>query len=135
MSKTVERRLRNDASRFASLASSNPVLFEAEWNKRVQSWLLEIERRGAALRGLDGSLAEQSGVTDTVFGVLKKVDRLLTLCGEVVEEKVGVETRAVLSHACTQAVARAVSPQLGKVVISYDYLRENFMKFGVRSRG
>jgi hypothetical protein len=135
MSKTVERRLRNDASRFASLASSNLVLFEAEWNKRMRSWLGEIERRGAALRDSDGCSAEQSEVTATVFGVFKKVDRLLTLCGEVVEEKVGVETRAILSHACAQAVARAVSPQLIKVVTSYDYLRETFMKFGVRSRG
>lgn len=135
MSKTVERRLRKDACRLASMASSNLVLFEAEWNKRVLSWLGEIERRGAALRDPNGCSAEQSEDTATVFGVLKKVDRLLRLCGEVVEEKVGVETRAVLSHACAKAVARVVSPQLCKVVTSHDYLREYFMKFGVLSRG
>ncbi len=108
MGNAVLRRERNLAKDLAKLAFSNPAKFKQEWAKLLQGWSFEVMRRSRALRSDNFS----GYPALPIFAVLKKAERILSLCGDEAQRLVGTETRELLNHECCKGFARAVNHRL-----------------------
>ena len=92
------------------MAQDDRRRFQHEWNKRVQSWLHEIHRRGALLRRGEGYHSELG----RIFDVIEQAERLIAACG--VEEIVGSETRQLLLAESSRIVARVYGREMFRVI-------------------
>ena len=117
MATTAQRRQRKKADFLRKTARGDTRKFEHEWNKRVVSWLYEINRRGALL----SSDAAGSEGADRVFEVIELAERKMADCG--VEAQVGAETRRILTNECCKVAARVYGPSMYKVVTHRWYER------------
>jgi hypothetical protein len=110
MATTAQRRQRKQVTFLYSLALHDRSRFEHEWNKRVVSWLYEINRRGTLL-----SLGEtQDASADRVFDVVEQAERLIEACE--VENMVGTETRRILTNQCCKIVAHFYGSTMHRLV-------------------
>ncbi len=112
MATTAQRRQRKQVSYLVTTARENRRKFHYEWNKRVVSWLCEINRRGALLRACD----EEAAGVERVFEVVDQADRLIAACGAEVDRLVGPETRQVLIGECCKIAARVYGPAMYRIV-------------------
>ena len=112
--KQRQEHLQELSAYFSKLIQQNPAKFHVEWNKRVLSWLGEIQRRSRHLRR--PKQVEDS--YDSIFAVLSYAERLMASDPEI-ERMVGLETRSTLLHACAKAVASQLDPQLHKLISRY----------------
>lgn len=119
MTKTALRRQRKQADFLRSTAGKDRRQFEFEWNKRVVSWLYEINRRGALL--ISGDDAGSGG--EGVFEVVEQAERLMSACGVEVVRLIGAQTRQMLTNECCKVVARVYGPAMYKVVTHRWYER------------
>ncbi len=111
MSKATQRRESKLAKDLRQLAISNPERFKLEWETMLRYWTLEAIRRGKLLR--EEHAPEQTESPQLpVFGVLKKAERLLALCGSEAKQLVGARTRELLNHDCGKAFALAADPNM-----------------------
>jgi hypothetical protein len=119
MATTAQRRQRKQVEFLRSVAREDRRKFQFEWNKRVVSWLYEINRRGALLRSYEAN----NSSADRVFEVVEQAERLIAACE--VESMVGPETRLVLTSECCKIAARVYAPTMYRVVTKrwYDQLR------------
>lgn len=111
MSNATNRREKKLAIELQKLAVSNPARFKLEWETMLCYWTMEAIRRGRLLQKEPASGVSLS-LKLPVFGVLKKAERLLALCGTEAERLVGSRTRDLLSNDCAKAVALAVDKNL-----------------------
>ena len=111
MSKATQRREKKFAQNLRNLAVSNPARFVHEWDTMLRYWTLEAIRRGQLLRH-ESTSGNTASPQLPVFGVLKKAERLLALCGPEAEQLVGARTRELLNHDCGKAFALAVDPNM-----------------------
>ncbi len=111
MSKATQRREKKLAQELRNLAVSNPARFTQEWETMLRYWTLEAIRRGQSLRQEPAS-SDKASPQLPVFGVLKKAERLLALCGSEAEQLVGARTCELLSNDCAKAFALAVDPNM-----------------------
>lgn len=111
------RRQKKLARRLSELAKRNPQKFHEEWNKRVESWILEIRHRAAKVR------KDEPGYKETyVFDILQHIENLLLLCGDEVDKLVGQQTRELLIHECCKVFAALTAKEIYMLGNS-DYLR------------
>ncbi len=111
-SKTTRRR-RSKKSRFLNAtARDSQRTLRFEWDKRIVSWLSEINRRGAALRASEAP----DIACGQVFEVVEMAESVLASCDTAVVELVGDETRDVLISECCKVVARIYGAELYKVI-------------------
>lgn len=75
MGKAAERRKAQRQKYLSGLAKANPEKFRDEWNKRMDSWLLEVRRRAGKFKDEDGKPIPPA------FEVIQHAKRLLTECG------------------------------------------------------
>lgn len=108
MGKAGKRRNRHVATHLAEMARIDKKRFHFEWNRRLDGWLAEINRRAKLLR-VDKA---HELASKRVFGVLEHVNELLAQCGPDVEALVGASTRDTITHECCKALALAVAPNL-----------------------
>lgn len=111
MSKATQRREKKLAQDLRNLAVINPARFVHEWDTMLRYWTLEAIRRGQLLQQEPAS-GDTASPQLPVFGVLKKAERLLALCGPEAEQLVGARTRELLNHDCGKAFALAVDPNM-----------------------
>ena len=111
MSKATQRRERKLANDLRQLAISNPERFKIEWETMLRYWTLEAIRRGKMLQQ-EPTPEQTESQQLPVFGVLKKAERLLALCGPEAENLVGPRTRELLNHDCGKSFALAVDPNM-----------------------
>lgn len=108
MSKNAtQRREEKLAKELRALAVSNPTHLKSTWKNLLEGWSLEAIRRGRLLQQDSQKIHHLP-----VFDVLRKAERLLTLCGQEVEKLVGSKTRELLTHDCGKAFAIAAEPHL-----------------------
>lgn len=112
MSKAGQRRQRNSSLYLAALAHESKTKFGLEWNKRIVSWLYEINRRGAEFCKTE----DVSVACERVFEVVEKAEKLLADCDTNAKLLVEAETRRVLTNECCKVVARVYGAELYKVV-------------------
>lgn len=121
MSNATQRRERKLAQELRNLATSNPERFKQEWKLMLDRWSTEAVRRGQMQR--NGHSATR---LLPVFDVLKKAQRVLTLCGPDAERLVGAMTSELLSHDCSKAFAHGVEPgmyRLGNTASDCELIR------------
>ncbi len=106
MGKAAERRKARRQQYLAALAARNPEKFREEWNKRVESWLLEVWSRAGRLRD------EQGNPVPPAFEVVDAAHRLLTNCGDQETTREAYESLDVLAHECCRAVSVHVDGRL-----------------------
>lgn len=111
MSKATQRREKKHAQELRNLAVSNPARFKQEWETMLYYWALEAIRRGHLLQQ-ESTPCNTASPQLPVFGVLKKAERLLALCGPEAEQLVGARTRELLNHDCGKAFALAADPNM-----------------------
>jgi hypothetical protein len=119
MATTAQRRQQKQARFLRAMAQDDQRRFQHEWNKRVQSWLYEIHRRGALLRRGEGHHPELG----RIFDVIEQAERLIAACG--VEDVVGSETRQLLLAESSKIVARVYGREMFRVITHrwYDLMR------------
>jgi hypothetical protein len=124
MATTAQRRQQKQARFLRSMAQDDRRRFHHEWNKRVQSWLHEIHRRGALLRRGEGSELGR------IFEIIEQAERLIAACG--VEEIVGSETRQLLLAESSRIVARVYGREMFRVITHqwYDLMRSTLGRTG-----
>ena len=106
MSKAARQRHIRRVKRLASLAEKNPKLFEAEWEKRLESWLLRIKQDAGRLRDNEGK---------TISAIFAHVDyalRILEACGEDVWRQYAKDTSDLLVAECCRQFAGRVDLNL-----------------------
>ena len=99
MGKAKERREKSRKKYLADLAGRDPEKFDAEWHKRMDSWLGEISQRTL-------SMVDSKGRTrPAAFDVVDAARRALEKEG-VIEQAIEAHNSIdMLTHACTSAVA------------------------------
>lgn len=102
MGKAAERRKGRREKYLAGLAEKNPERFQAEWNKRMDSWLEEVNRRAGKLVDGKGNpippafevvdtakgVLEASGVKETAIEAHNSIDMLSSECCKEVSSRV-----------------------------------------------
>jgi hypothetical protein len=129
MGKAGQRHRQKLSKRLKELARQDTRIFLKEWQKRLDSWVDEIRRRGQHLRNEDQSDERQAWV----FEVLEQAERLLTLCGPEVGRLVGAYTRDILIHECCKAVAFAIDPRMYSLSKKY-HLMYRLMDLNTRRK-
>ena len=117
MSKATQRREKKLAQELRNQAASDPARFMREWETMLHAWAIEAMKRGRMLQREPGS-GSTCPDNQPVFGVLKKAERLLALCGHEVEQLVGARTRDLLSNDCAKAVAIAVDQNMYRLCVN-----------------
>jgi hypothetical protein len=107
-----KRRQQKKARFLSAVACEKQERFCIEWNKRLVSWLYEINRRGAEFCKTE----DVSVACERVFEVVEKVEELLAECDDEARQIVEAETRRVLTNECCKVVARVYGAELYKVV-------------------
>lgn len=116
MSNATYRREKKLAFELQKMAVKDPARFKLEWETMLCYWTMEAIRRGRLLQQEPAS-GNTNSQNLPVFGVLKKAERLLALCGSEAERLVGVRTRDLLSNDCAKAVALAVDKNLYRLSV------------------
>ncbi len=99
MSKAAAKRKLKRKKYLSSLAQRDPVAFEREWEKRLSSWLREIERNAGVLKNREGK---------SVAPVFKHVDEALDIleaCGNEIFKKYAPRTYEILANECCRQFA------------------------------
>ena len=119
MATTAQRRQQKQVRFLRLIARDDRRRFQHEWNKRVQSWLHEIHRRGALLRSSEGHHSDPG----RIFEIIEQAERLIAACG--VEDIVGSETRQLLLGESSKIVARVYGREMFRVITHrwYDVMK------------
>src|SRR5260221_7212816 len=95
---------------FAVLAQTKPELLDVELDKRLRSWLEEIQFRGRQLGRRYGAQVATTGI----FDLLEDIEQLMASHPEI-KRFVGPNTLEVLRHESAKSFATAVDPRLYKL--------------------
>jgi hypothetical protein len=113
MSATGKRRRVRRIKYLQQLAETNPAEFHHAWGLRLESWAEVAVKRVSRLTTGDGRSARGAwSVTEDALAVLAR-------CGERAYALEADNTRAILDHACTVAVARKWNPRLHRMTRNY----------------
>lgn len=103
------RRLRRKRSRInflKTLAEQNYPAFSHEWQKVVEGWSHEAQRRARVLIDADGI------PTTLAFEVIKEVQDILVNCGTEAYQREWPATRSILTQVCCVAISEATGHAL-----------------------
>ena len=109
MSKAAKREKSKRRKFFKRLSSTNPHKFDREWERRLSSWLIEIERKA-------GKLYDDEGETiPPIFGIVDEALHILEGCGENIFNKYAKYTVGLLTTQCCMSFSKKVLPQLYRI--------------------
>jgi hypothetical protein len=106
MGKAAKRRQMSRRRFLAKLSSENPVAFEFQWERRIDSWMSEI--RFAAREWKSGGDASR----ERIFLILDEAMVVLENCGADIYGKFAKKTHALLCNECCAAVADVVGAEM-----------------------
>ena len=106
MGSAAENRKENRKRYLARLAAECPELFTYHWERRLESWMIEI--RLAARDWFSGGEAAKV----RIFSIVDTAMETLAACGPAAWERYAVQTHGILVHECTSYVAGIVDPRL-----------------------
>lgn len=106
MRKAAKQRHIKRVKYLAGLAARDPKLFEAEWKKRLESWLLRIRQDAGRLRD------KEDQAIPAVFGYVDYALTILEACGEDVWRRHAKDTSDLLLAECCRQFAGRVDPNL-----------------------
>ena len=106
MGSAAESRKENRKRFLARLATECPERFPYHWERRVDSWMIEI--RLAAREWASGG----DTVRSRIFPIVETAMETLAACGPEAWERYAAWTHGVLVHECTARVAGIVDPRL-----------------------
>jgi hypothetical protein len=106
MGKAARKRLKGQSRYLAKIAQTRPELFAEKWDKRLDSWLTEIQLSIAEWkRGGDAS-------HECVFEMVENALEILETCGPVMYNRHAKHTCDVLCDACCTGAAGILDPRL-----------------------
>jgi hypothetical protein len=76
------------------IADQDPKRFEAEWERRMSSWLEMIRREAWRWRAGDGE------ATPSIFAIVDEALAVLESCGKSVYDRYAKEAHSQLTHEC-----------------------------------
>lgn len=100
MGKAARQRRRRRMQYLVNLSYSDPDLFGESWERRIDSWLLQVRKQGH-LWAIGKS--EQSDMK--IFDYVDDAMHILSLCDESVRKEHERYTYDVLSHECSLQIA------------------------------
>ena len=106
MGKAAKRARAKTRKYLKNIAQKDLRRFEMELEKRIPSWMSEIEKRAGKLSNDKGEKVRP------VFDVLDGVMEILQACGEEIFKNYAEKTFALLSGHCCAALAKEGVPQL-----------------------
>ena len=109
MGKAAAKRKLKREKYLTSLARRDPIAFEREWEKRLSSWLREIERNTGLLRNSEGNRVEP------VFRHVDEALNILEACGDEIFEKYASKTYEILVNECCRQFAIKVESCLFRI--------------------
>lgn len=106
MGKAAERRKARRQQYLSALAVSNPEKFHEEWNKRIESWLDQIQIRA-------GRIVDRKGTPiPRAFEVVDSARRILAECGNKASSPMMRDSVETLTHECCRALASEIDPRM-----------------------
>lgn len=105
MSKAAKRQKAKRLKYFKRLSETNSQRFEMEWEKRLSSWLIAINKDA-------GRLLNHKGETiPPIFGVADEALRILEGCGENIFNKYAKKTFDLLTIQCCISFSKKALPK------------------------
>ncbi len=106
MGRAAKQRKRSRMKTLAELAKNHPQIFEREWNKRLNSWMVLIA-------GNAGKLSNRNGRRMTpLFDIVGEALACLRFCGEDAYRKYADRTYDLLTTECCRQFAKKTDPCL-----------------------
>jgi hypothetical protein len=96
MGKAARQRRLKRMKFLARIARENPELFEAEWEKRVTSWLKDIQIRAGRLR------SKKKNPVKPAFEQIDEIMELLRYCGDEIYNEYAPQTWELLATECSR---------------------------------
>jgi hypothetical protein len=97
MGKAAKREKANRRRYFIRLTQNRPERFEMEWEKRLSSWLVYIEKNAGRFSDDDGNRIS------SIFGVVEEAMGILEACGQDKFSQYAKQTFDLLSTECCRA--------------------------------
>jgi len=104
MGRAARQRKRSRMKTLAELAADHPEIFEREWNKRLNSWMVLIAENAGKLRNRNGSRVAP------LFDIVGEALACLKFCGEEAFRKYSNQTYDVLTTECCRQLAKHIDP-------------------------
>jgi hypothetical protein len=118
MRKAARRRQRRLKKYFAELSYRCPQKFEIEWNKRLVSWLYEIQRLRA---GWEKGCADSR---QPLFDIVDRAMAIIDCCSPEIRHQYRGITYELLSHEGSVQVARTIDRRIYKLnILDPEYLK------------
>jgi hypothetical protein len=120
MGRAVRKRQRGQSRYLAKIAATHPALFAEKWDRRIDSWLLEIKLSVAEWKR-GGNAA-----TERVFNIVDAAMATLAACGTTAYEQHARHTYDTLCSECCTGAAEILDPHL--------YQLSNYDSFKFKSK-
>jgi len=117
MSKAAQKRHKGQMRYLVSIAAS-PEIFASKWDRRVQSWLSEINLAIAEWKR-GGKAA-----TERIFNIVDIAMKTLEACGPEIYGEYAKDTYELLCNECCIGVAGIIDPRLYRLS-NFDSLQRN----------
>lgn len=105
MGKAAKREKAKRRKFFKSLSERDAQKFDMEWEKRLSSWLFDIEKYAGRLSNWKG---EQR---PPVFSIVDEAINILEACGQKIFDKYARETYELLTAQCCVSFSKEGVPQ------------------------
>lgn len=106
MGKEARERKENRKTHLSQLAHEDPEKFETEWERKISSWISEINHS----LGKEGKMQMRP-----VFHVVDEAIKILAECGEEAYAIYGEKTKKLLENLCCRHLSRHFGPELYRV--------------------
>ena len=90
----------------AAVFEQDPQAFECKWDRRLESWIVEIRTRGKSWR------TGGSGALKQIFAILDSAMETLRACGPEIYGRQAHRTYSLLAGECCRQVADTVDGRL-----------------------
>ena len=105
MSKAAKRQKAKRLKYFRRLSENDLQKFDREWDKRISSWMIEIEKNAGRLHDNKGR------VIPAVFSIVDDALTILRECGKDIVNKYAKKTFDLLSTQCRISFSKKALPK------------------------
>ena len=105
MSKAAKREKAKRLKYFKRLSKNDLQKFDREWEKRISSWMIEIEKNAGRLRD------NKARVIPAVFCIVDDALTILEGCGKDMVDKYGKMTFDLLTTQCCISFSKEALPK------------------------
>lgn len=105
MSKAAKRQKAKRLKYFKRLSKNDLQKFDSEWEKRISSWMIEIEKNAGRLCDNKGKLIP------AVFSIIDDALNILEECGKDIVNKYAKKTFDLLTTQCCISFSKKALPK------------------------